>query len=89
MKLLDILNRDNWIQGRDFEDADGREVYSHAEACRFCLKGALKKLYKVHVLEGPAVEKLGFLTIMGLIVWNDSDSRTWEQVEHRIKESGL
>lgn len=88
MKILDVLNRENWIQGVSAQTADGLPLSPDSvNACKYCLFGAIIRVYGdgAMFISNRLSDKLG----KWVPEWNDDPSRTWEDVEKVVLESGL
>lgn len=85
-KVLEVLNRDNWIKGdlaRDEYDATVNP--DDVTACKFCLFGAVERAYGYEEVE-PMYQRLYKHLGTAIGLWNDDPERTWEDVEKVIKE---
>lgn len=85
MKILDVLNRENWIKGHPATDVHYNPVSPVSpHACRFCLFGAAIKAYGFAYVK--IVMKLE-AEVGNVGDWNDK--HTWEDVEKLVKELGI
>lgn len=88
MKILDVLNRENWIKGSLATDANHNPVAAWSpQACHFCFIGAAIRVYGIaHAcsIELRLANMVGFVSD-----WNDDADRTWEEVEAVIQELGI
>ncbi len=94
MSLLTILNEDNWLHNGHMRENDAGVSCDNAEATRFCVIGAILKLYPWDVVK--ASEASGKLKAYlwastsfygSLAGWNDK--ATWAEVEAAIKGAGV
>ncbi len=89
MKVLDILNKNNWIQIHTAENEYGEIVpFDSLDACKWCLLGAILLCYReksMKIIEKFHNDNNG----LSIVSWNDAYTRTWEEVEVLIKKLDL
>jgi prolyl-tRNA editing enzyme YbaK/EbsC (Cys-tRNA(Pro) deacylase) len=94
-KVLDVLNKKNWIKGHSSKTKQGYVVSpNNPEAAQFCLLGAIVAVYGWKKLKTPISKVAGILRKRGyenpsLANYNDASKTTWKDIEQLIKEAGV
>ena len=87
IEARNLIEKKGWGQGHYAVDDDGVTVgIDSPDACRFCTMGAIyaaNRTYSESVVQ-DLVQALGFDNSGEVLLWNDSPSRTKDQVLARF-----
>lgn len=95
MKAYELLEQMGWCQGANARNWAGKKVDPHHKsACRFCLIGALDKIYdatSIAMMEAKLAlyQQRVIPHNMGLAEWNDAPGRTKEEVIAALKQADI
>lgn len=88
MKIHELLtDTSKWTQKTLALTAKGVGVKSsHPEACSWCLLGACIKCYGIEKADNEITAQIRAKLGCGLVSWNDSPNRTFEEVRALVLE---
>ena len=94
MKAWELLEQKGWCQWVYARNQVGKKVDPHHKsACRFCLLGALDKIYDCTSIAMREAKQALYLHAiphnMGLAEWNDAPGRTKEEVIAALKAADV
>ena len=94
MKAWELLEQKGWCQGVYARNLYGRKVDPHHKsACRFCLLGALDKIYDATSIAMMEAKQALYQHViphnMGLAEWNDTKGRTREEVIEALRKADV